>query len=91
MCLYRIFSEIRGSYEANPQATITKLFQLSWLIVEQSVVWNAYSPEPRKEPRPKKEKPLRKATTVSHHQNRAGTCNTAKDPQKRFQGQCRGP
>jgi hypothetical protein len=86
MWLCRIFSEIRGSYEADPQAAMTKFFQLHRLIVEQSAVWNAYSPEPSKEPRPEKEKPSsRKATTASHnHQNnRAGTRNAgAKDPRE---------
>jgi hypothetical protein len=51
-------------------------------------VWNTNSLEPSKDPRPEKEKPLRKATTASHHQNRAGT---TKDPPKMVSGAARRP
>lgn len=64
----------------DPHAAITKFFQLHRLIFQQSAVWKAYSAEPSKESRPEKEKPSRKAS-ASHHQNKAGTCNTVKNPE----------
>ncbi|CAL4937895.1 unnamed protein product [Urochloa decumbens] len=69
-----IFAEIRESSEVDPHAAITKFFQLHGLIVQQSAVWKAYSPEPGKESRPEKEKPSRK---VSASQNK--TAHTAKN------------
>lgn len=74
--LYRIFAEIRESSEVDPHAAITKFFQLHRLIVQQSAVWKAYSPEPGKESRAEKDKPSRK---VSASQNKAVPCNTAKN------------
>ncbi|RCV46251.1 hypothetical protein SETIT_9G517500v2 [Setaria italica] len=71
-----IFAEIRESSEVDPHAAITKFFQLHRLIVQQSAVWKAYSPEPGKESRSEKEKPLRK---VSASQNKAALCNTTKN------------
>lgn len=76
-----IFSEIRESSEVDPQAAITKFFELHRLIVQQSAVWKAYTPEPSKESRPEKEKPSRKASASHHHQNKAGTRDTAKNPE----------
>ncbi|CAL4921093.1 unnamed protein product [Urochloa decumbens] len=74
-----IFAEIRESSEADPHAAITKFFQLHRLIVQQSAVWKAYSPEPGKESRPEKEKPSRK---VSASQNKAAhTAKNSEDAQ----------
>lgn len=61
----------------DPHGAITKFFQLQRLIIQQSAVWKGYSPEPGKESRPEKEKPLRKA--AGSHQNKAAVCNTAKN------------
>nr|CAB3496887.1 unnamed protein product [Digitaria exilis] len=71
-----IFAEIRESSEVDPHAAITKFFQLHRLIVQQSAVWKAYSPEPGKESRAEKEKPSRK---VSASQNKAAPYNAAKN------------
>jgi hypothetical protein len=60
----------------DPHAAITKFFQLHRLMVQQSAVWKAYSPEPGKESRAEKEKPSRK---VSASQNKAAPYNTAKN------------
>ncbi|CAN6302055.1 unnamed protein product [Urochloa humidicola] len=71
-----IFAEIRESSEVDPHGAITKFFQLHRLIVQQSAVWKARSPEPGKESRPEKEKPSRK---VSASQNKVAPCSTAKN------------
>ncbi|XP_062210106.1 uncharacterized protein LOC133911741 [Phragmites australis] len=71
-----VFAEIRGSSEVDPHAAITKFFQLHRLIIQQSVVWKAYSPESSKESRSEKEKSSRKASVS---QNKAAPSNTAKN------------
>jgi hypothetical protein len=72
----RIFAEVRESSEVDPHAAIVKFFQLQRLILHQSAVWKAYSPETSKESRPETEKPSWKAA-ASH--NKAAPCNTAKN------------
>ncbi|XP_006649504.1 uncharacterized protein LOC102710767 [Oryza brachyantha] len=71
-----IFAEIRKSAEEDPHATITKFFQLSRLIIQQSVVWKDYSSDSVKESRPEKEKPSRKA---SASQNKTVASSTTKN------------
>ncbi|KAL6649336.1 hypothetical protein ACP70R_013560 [Stipagrostis hirtigluma subsp. patula] len=73
-----IFAEIRESSEVDPHAAITKFFQLHRIIVQQSAVWKAYSPEASKESRPEKEKPSRKA---SISQNKATPSKNSDDAQ----------
>ncbi|XP_062216604.1 uncharacterized protein LOC133916784 [Phragmites australis] len=70
------FAEIRESSDVDPHAAITKFFQLHRLILQQSVVWKAYSADSSKESRPEKEKSSRKSSVSK---NKAAPCNTAKN------------
>lgn len=75
-CFSRIFAEIRKSAEDDPHASITKFFQLNWLIVQQKIDWKDHSPESGKESRPEKEKSWRKASVS---QNKTVASSTAKN------------